>query len=81
VHLTALTAGRTRTRKPGPCVHLDPHLLCDHLHDPHHVRHLCLAGAVCTVNIAMAFAVPSLSIQLLVTVFFFGRDALSILLD
>jgi len=55
--------------------------VCEHLHDPHHVHHLYAAGVVFTVNIVMAMAVPSLVLQLLVTVAFFGHDALTILLE
>ena len=60
--------------------HLDRHLLCAHLHDRDHVHHLCVAILVCVVNIAMTMAVPSLSIQVLVTVAIFGHDAVTTIL-
>jgi len=72
---------RTSSAPSGNRARLDTHLLCAHLHDPHHVHHLYAAGVVFTVNIVMAMAVPSLVLQLLVTVAFFGHDALTILLE
>lgn len=60
---------------------LDRHLLCAHLHDRDHVHHLCVAVLVCTVNLVMTIAVPSLGIQLLVTVGIFGHDAITTILS
>ena len=59
---------------------LDPHLLCAHLHDRDHVHHLCMAVLVCVVNVVMTIAVPSLGIQLIVTVGIFGHDAITTIL-
>ena len=73
---------RTSTTAPSTDrAPLDPHLLCAHLHDRPHIHHLCGAVMICTINIIMTLAVPSLALQLLVTVAFFGRDALTILMD
>ena len=71
---------RTSSAPSGNRARLDTHLLCAHLHDPHHVHHLCAAVMVCSINVVMSLAVPSLVIQLMVTVAFFGRDALTILM-
>ena len=60
--------------------HLDRHLLCAHLHDRDHVHHLCAAVLVLAVNIVMTMAVPSLSVQVLVTVAIFGHDAVTTIL-
>jgi hypothetical protein len=59
---------------------LDRHLLCARLHDRDHVHHLCVVVMVCVVNIVMTIAVPSLGIQLLVTVGIFGHDAITTIL-
>jgi hypothetical protein len=60
---------------------LDRHLLCAHLHDREHVHHLCVAVLVCMVNVIMTIAVPSLGIQLIVTVGIFGHDAITTILS
>jgi hypothetical protein len=60
---------------------LDRHLLCAHLRDRDHVHHLCVAVLVCVVNLVMTIAVPSLGIQLLVTVGIFGHDAITTILS
>ena len=57
--------------------HLDRHLLCSHLHDRDHVHHLCTAGVVLVINIFMSYGVPSLGLQVLVTVTIFGHDVIS----
>ena len=60
--------------------HLDRHLLCAHLRDRDHVHHLCVALLVCVVNLVMTFTVPSLGVQLMVTVGIFGHDAVTTIL-
>jgi hypothetical protein len=80
VHTNTPSPERTSSAPSGNNARLDPHLMCAHLHDPHHIHHLCGAVMVCTINIVMSLAVPSLAIQLMVTVAFFGRDALTILM-
>jgi hypothetical protein len=60
---------------------LDRHLLCANLHDRDHVHHLSVVVLVCVVNLVMAFAVPSLDIQLMVTVGIFGHDAFTTILS
>jgi hypothetical protein len=59
---------------------LDRHLLCEHLHDRDHLHHLSVVVLVCVVNLVMAFAVPSLGVQLMVTVGIFGHDAITTIL-
>jgi hypothetical protein len=81
VHESTPSCGRTSTVPPRHCAPLDSHLLCARLHDPEHVHHLYAAGMVFTINIVMACAVPSLLIQMLITVAFFGRDTITILLE
>jgi hypothetical protein len=82
VQTTTPSPARASTTAPSTNrAHLDQHLLCAHLHDRHHIHHLCGAVMICTINVIMTLAVPSLAIQLLVTVAFFGRDALTILMD
>lgn len=73
-------AGRISRLRSRTSARLDPQLLCDHLHDRDHIRHLYAAGLVCAVNIVMTIGVPVLGLQLLVTFGIFGHDVLSILL-
>ena len=74
------TSSSSTPVRPKTSAHLDRHLLCAHLHDRDHIHHLCAAVLILAVNIAMTMAVPSLGIQVLVTVVIFGHDAVTTIL-
>jgi hypothetical protein len=79
VHDTTSGPDHGKTPEAGSLTHPEAHLMCAHLHDPEHIHHLWIAIVILVFNISMTIGVPILTIQLLVTIGLFGRDALHIL--
>jgi hypothetical protein len=81
VHDTTSGPGHGPAAGTGNPAHPAAQVLCAHLHDRDHIHHLWMAAVILMINVTMTVGVPSLAIQLLVTVGLFGRDALTIMLS